>query len=30
MHDLDTGLVEFYEDASVFTREDVARLRASC
>lgn len=30
MHDLDTGIVEFYEDASVFTREDVARLRASC
>lgn len=28
MHSLDTGLVEFYEDASVFTAEDVARLRA--
>ncbi len=29
MHHLDTGVVEFYEDASVFTREDVWRLRAS-
>lgn len=27
MHDLTTGLVEFYEDASVFTDEDVGRLR---
>lgn len=26
MHDLDTGRVQFYEDAAVFTREDVARL----
>ena len=28
MHSLETGLVEFYDDASVFTAEDVARLRA--
>ncbi len=28
MHNLDTGIVEFYEDANVFTREDVKRLRA--
>jgi hypothetical protein len=28
MHDLDTGLVEFYEDQAVFTRADVQRLRA--
>jgi carbonic anhydrase len=27
MHNLETGLVEFYEDAFVFTREDVQRLR---
>jgi len=29
MHDLATGLVEFYEDASVFTGEDVERLRGA-
>lgn len=29
MHDLGTGLVEFYEDASVFTAEDVEHLRAT-
>ncbi len=27
MHDLSTGIVEFYEDTAVFTREDVERLR---
>ncbi len=29
MHNLETGVVDFYEDAMVFTREDVRRLRAS-
>jgi carbonic anhydrase len=29
MHNLDTGVVEFYDDASVFTRDDVARMRAA-
>jgi carbonic anhydrase len=28
MHNLDTGIVDFYDDASVFTREDVRRLRS--
>lgn len=28
MHSLETGVVEFYDDASVFTAADVARLRA--
>ncbi len=27
MHDLSTGVVDFYEDTAVFTREDVERLR---
>lgn len=27
MHDLNTGLVDFYEEASLFTGEDVERLR---
>jgi carbonic anhydrase len=29
MHDLATGVVDFYEDASVFTGEDVERLRVA-
>lgn len=29
MHDLDTGLVHFYESEAVFSSEDVKRLRAS-
>ena len=29
MHNLETGKVEFYDDANVFTREDVKRLRAT-
>lgn len=29
MHSLDTGHVEFYREASVFSREDVKRLRTS-
>jgi carbonic anhydrase len=29
MHDLGTGLVEFYEDASVFSAKDVERLRSA-
>jgi carbonic anhydrase len=29
MHSLDTGLVEFYDDARVFTAEDIKRLRAA-
>jgi carbonic anhydrase len=29
MHNLETGVVDFYEDASVFTRDDVRRLRTS-
>jgi carbonic anhydrase len=29
MHNLETGIVDFYDDASVFTRDDVRRLRAS-
>lgn len=28
MHNLETGIVDFYEDASVFTRDDVRTLRA--
>jgi carbonic anhydrase len=28
MHNIETGLVEFYEDERVFTKEDVRRLRA--
>lgn len=27
MHDLDTGVVEFYDDTSVFTSDDIKRLR---
>ena len=29
MHDLETGLVDFYEDAMLFTADDIARLRAN-
>jgi carbonic anhydrase len=29
MHDLGTGLVEFYEDASLFSAKDVERLRSA-
>lgn len=29
MHNLETGVVDFYEDATVFSREDVRKLRAS-
>lgn len=28
MHDIETGIVQFYEDERVFTREDVRRVRA--
>jgi len=27
MHDLNTGLVDFYEEAALFTGEDIERLR---
>lgn len=29
MHNLETGVVDFYEDASIFTADDVRRLRAT-
>jgi hypothetical protein len=27
MHDLNTGVVDFYDEAALFTAEDVERLR---
>jgi carbonic anhydrase len=29
MHHLDTGMVDFFDDAAVFNAADIARLRAS-